>query len=865
MTNLHFERVHERRPGIDVAGFVRVALAQEVLMVALALMLGGEFAEWTISAGGFVAAQIAVLAAILLLGILAPLCGKFCTLLRALAAPVYAAVLLVFIFKSPAWLSGGMSQLSEDYANAWASYNNNTEYVAISQATDLRPSAIAFLIAAAIIFCLIIYFLTEMRWLLLLPCAAAIVLGLMVCQLPGWAGFGCFAAGVVILWSGEFSASRVVFAERQSRSHAAASVRNLILTAAFAAIVVLICGVAFLAPATMLKNKYTDVIAFQRKMETAVKNIGSSFTRPTSAQVDNSTPEYTGETMLTLELEGTLPQVNVYLANFYSGDYENGEWTDGTGEFSQAARDAGIDADTLALMLRQQAYDGIMGNSASSYYGDAMGLSGSASGQVANNRSKYQCTIAYKNRTTCALLPYFADISGTDGAVSAAREGFLRKSLLKNNITFTGWAQNVTLAYSRENLDSMALASDAEDELREMFSWYNNYAAEMYTGTSSLQAVKNFTRRIHLDFDPADTSQLGAERVNWMRLSAAVEVSAQLAERASYNLYLSDIPSGEDPIEYFLATGKEGYCEHFASAGVLILQNLGIPARYASGYIVKKDAFSENSDGNYEAEVTDRNTHAWAEIYLDDIGWVPFEMTPGYSSFDASLPTDEENQQYLIEQHEEKVKEQQEENSETETDSENIDTENEKNIDDNTEENTDTEAGNGDGSGANGGGFFAGRGTQNGSGGSSLGSGNGGGNGSGSAAGSDLRPSRNYRKILITIRNIALIILVVFAAFFAAVWLRRRHWEKLYSLFKNGKYHRAVEWIHREILFRTRRVTRGKTDRELEQILISAFPSVPADDWGKYMGIVKRSAFSDSETTRDDAEFCYNVLGRLRG
>ena len=33
--------------------------------------------------------------------------------------------------------------------------------------------------------------------------------------------------------------------------------------------------------------------------------------------------------------------------------------------------------------------------------------------------------------------------------------------------------------------------------------------------------------------------------------------------------------------------------------------------------------------GNYTAEVLDNQAHAWTEIYIDSVGWVPVEMTPG--------------------------------------------------------------------------------------------------------------------------------------------------------------------------------------------------------------------------------------------
>ena len=70
---------------------------------------------------------------------------------------------------------------------------------------------------------------------------------------------------------------------------------------------------------------------------------------------------------------------------------------------------------------------------------------------------------------------------------------------------------------------------------------------------------------------------------------------------------------------------------HYASAAVMILREMGVPARYASGYVVPRNSFEEDGT-SYAAEVLDNQAHAWAEVYLDSIGWVPVEVTAGYST-----------------------------------------------------------------------------------------------------------------------------------------------------------------------------------------------------------------------------------------
>lgn len=111
------------------------------------------------------------------------------------------------------------------------------------------------------------------------------------------------------------------------------------------------------------------------------------------------------------------------------------------------------------------------------------------------------------------------------------------------------------------------------------------------------------------------------------------DVLSYLRSSAVYNLDAGNTPEGEDFVEYFLFESQEGYCAHFASAAVLMLRYLGVPARYATGYSVSADTFTKDETGAYTAVVTDMQAHAWAEVYLDGVGWIPVEMTPGAAAF----------------------------------------------------------------------------------------------------------------------------------------------------------------------------------------------------------------------------------------
>jgi transglutaminase-like putative cysteine protease len=97
---------------------------------------------------------------------------------------------------------------------------------------------------------------------------------------------------------------------------------------------------------------------------------------------------------------------------------------------------------------------------------------------------------------------------------------------------------------------------------------------------------------------------------------------------ASYTLTPGWAAFGEDVTEYFLFESGRGYCVHFAAAAALMYRLYGVPARYASGYMIPPGDFEPQEDGTFLAVASDASAHAWAEIFLEDYGWTPVEVTP---------------------------------------------------------------------------------------------------------------------------------------------------------------------------------------------------------------------------------------------
>lgn len=97
-------------------------------------------------------------------------------------------------------------------------------------------------------------------------------------------------------------------------------------------------------------------------------------------------------------------------------------------------------------------------------------------------------------------------------------------------------------------------------------------------------------------------------------------VARYIKNAAVYDLKTPEVLNGEDFVLWFLTQSKQGYCTHFASAAVLMLRELGIPARFVTGYHVFAIA-------NKWVSVTDDDAHAWVEYYVKDVGWQMLEVT----------------------------------------------------------------------------------------------------------------------------------------------------------------------------------------------------------------------------------------------
>ncbi|UCB53873.1 MAG: DUF3488 domain-containing transglutaminase family protein [Thiotrichales bacterium] len=94
----------------------------------------------------------------------------------------------------------------------------------------------------------------------------------------------------------------------------------------------------------------------------------------------------------------------------------------------------------------------------------------------------------------------------------------------------------------------------------------------------------------------------------------------------AFSYTLSPPLLGEHAMDDFLFSTRRGFCEHFASAFVYLMRSAGIPSRVVVGY----QGGAMHPFDDYMI-VRQSDAHAWAEVWLEDEGWVRVDPTAAVS------------------------------------------------------------------------------------------------------------------------------------------------------------------------------------------------------------------------------------------
>lgn len=154
-----------------------------------------------------------------------------------------------------------------------------------------------------------------------------------------------------------------------------------------------------------------------------------------------------------------------------------------------------------------------------------------------------------------------------------------------------------------------------------LYTSYRNYVYNTYlTVPGNIKPeIRKFLVNNNLYFSVRDDDN---ETINSKAAyEAAVDITDYLIKNYSYSLDAKN--SRTNPVTSFLLETKSGHCALFASSMTLMLREIGIPARYCTGFVAP-----QTNDGQY-AVLRSKNLHAWCEAYFDEIGWVTFDPTSG--------------------------------------------------------------------------------------------------------------------------------------------------------------------------------------------------------------------------------------------
>lgn len=535
----------------------------------------------------------------------------------------------------------GLQALVYDYIVRWNGYFG-TNYWVWQGRTALLEEGLAFVLS---VFCVITVWIGRIwshTWTAAVVPVFVLGAGLLVGKVPTGTGLFLFAAAL-LLCNGTGFRRVAFFATPDKYGRESGNLKHFLWVPVAAAVLVL-CLVVRSAGTDSAKIRVEDGLEkmVDKQNEILLKivdwdlwkkvRVGNALEQTVNgfleergvfdngneteyARLDNKKPLRGNKEVFRLTFERK-PVYATYLAGFYADTYKDGIWDSGA-YFNDFCKETGLTPEYVAESLRKQATEWVLKDK-------------EADSLLAPEIKGVKGSLRYEEpRQTKAYLPYFSEC--LSGGVQALGDNRYVKEKDREELSFVLWEYRVS------ELVSSMFREGISGEDKEKTAWEEPYAAyvedvflQVPEGMEQVEAVAEEIRNAEQNFFRIE----GTVSVNVERFNRAYQVANWMRHNTTYSLDLPELPMGAEPVEFFLGESRQGYCKHYAGAAVLILRKLGVPARYVSGYLVG-DYEEDEENRNYTVTVRERNVHAWVEIYLEGIGWVPIEVTKGYSVLPA--------------------------------------------------------------------------------------------------------------------------------------------------------------------------------------------------------------------------------------
>lgn len=191
------------------------------------------------------------------------------------------------------------------------------------------------------------------------------------------------------------------------------------------------------------------------------------------------------------------------------------------------------------------------------------------------------------------------------------------------------WLFGLTVATSNDT--KLRLMSDYTIQSRTLLSQMTHYQVESYLQAPLDLTISDDSEQRNLVITPGSNPKLERLALTLKQkfpnlIDRSNAVLALFREQQYFYTLEAPLLINNSLDQFFFDT-KAGFCVHYASSYVYLMRAAGIPARVVTGYLggeynnmsVAQNS-QENKQGGY-LNIYQYDAHAWAEIWLEGIGW----------------------------------------------------------------------------------------------------------------------------------------------------------------------------------------------------------------------------------------------------